>query len=106
MNYEYSTVEYAVLQQQVNKYFPGYAEFLLPCVPLAEELDIPSPRQNSANKNDVFKTTKVVTSKTITLQIPKDIVRDYKEKFIPAGTRFIVTFVGNDLNKPRIIGME
>ena len=44
-------------------------------------------------------------SAVIRLQLPKDVARKYgPEKFIPIGTRFIVSFKSGDLTKPVIIG--
>ena len=46
------------------------------------------------------------TASTIMLEIPTDVARKYPVKFIPPGTRFIVTFNSGDITKPVIVGGE
>ena len=60
---------------------------------------------NLANVNSLS-TSNVTTGSTITLLLPKEIARNYPKKWIPQGTRFLVSFIGGDLTKPVIIGRE
>ena len=42
----------------------------------------------------------------VKLALPREVTRTYPKKYIPVGTRFIVTFLSGDITKPQIIGME
>lgn len=105
--FPFSTIEKATLQEDVNKYYPGYANFTLGSIlPHAEDLKVPTPRQNISNKKKTFNTKNIQLKDVIRLEIPKCIVLDYKKKIIPKGTVFLVGFVGEDCTFPIIIGME
>lgn len=103
----FTRIEKAFLQEKVNKYFPGTAPFYIPAItPSSIDNTVIVSKGGSMNKNATSGTSKIQTSKCITLQIPKDIVRDYKEKMIPVGTCFLVAFIGGNNTVPKIIGME
>lgn len=107
MDFAISNIEVAELRTKVNKYYPGVASFYIESLcPMAQEIDMNVQRSKSLNKNDNFSTGKIVVSNLIDLEIPKDIVRDYKSKYIEPGTKFIVAFRGYDNTLPVIIGME
>ena len=104
--YVYSTIEKATLQEDINKYYPGYANFKMGSeFPHAEEIKSPTPRQNVGNKTTTFNTVKIQLNDIIRLEIPKCIVIDYKSKIVPKGTVFLVGFAGEDRTFPIIIGM-
>jgi hypothetical protein len=49
---------------------------------------------------------KINTSSIIKIKLPREVTRDYPKKYIPVGTRFIVTFNSGDITKPVIVGRE
>jgi hypothetical protein len=99
-------IEKAILQQDINKYYPGTATFTLPSLaPSAVDYTESTQRLKSANKNSTFTTSSYSLSATISLPIPKSILHDYKTKIVPAGTVFLVAFVGGNMTVPTIIGM-
>ena len=49
--------------------------------------------------------TETMTSEiTLDLIIPKYLVMDYSDKYIPKGTKFIVCFIGGNINNCQLIG--
>lgn len=107
MNPEFGKIEIAVLQEDINKYYPGSPAFSIPSLTYyATESKCNASRRNSVNKQSTFTTGSITTIAALNIRVPKDIVRDYKSKIIPKGTRFWVAFIADDQNKPIIIGME
>lgn len=106
-----STTEVAILlDDAVNKYNPGYQVFRLQSVSGLNEnstainsIDINVP--NMMNK-DSINLGSVNTTAVVKLELPRDVTRNYPLKFIPAGTRFIVSFNSGDITKPVIVGRE
>ena len=106
-----STTEVAILlDDAVNKYNPGYQVFRLQSVSGLNEnstainsIDINVP--NMMNK-DSINLGSVNTTAVVKLELPRDVTRNYPIKFIPAGTRFIVSFNSGDITKPVIVGRE
>lgn len=106
MTTAFNKIEEAILMEDINKYFPGKAPFrLTSIVPLAENINAPVTRNNSANKNNTFTTKSITTGQDIILEIPKCLTIDYKNKIIPKGTKFLVGFIGYDNTSPVIIAM-
>lgn len=99
-------IEIAILQQTINKYYPGVASFALQSFISAPVVQGPAIRTNSVNKNNTFSTRNVSISSSIALYVPKSVTIGYKSKYIPSGTKFIVGFAGEDRTKPMILGMK
>lgn len=107
-----TTTEIAVLLDDfVDKYNPGIQVFRLQSVVglkensrsiETENIRIP----NLMNKNKNLPISQVKTSSVVRLVLPREVTRNYPTKFIPAGTRFIVSFNSGDITKPTIIGRE
>ena len=38
--------------------------------------------------------------------MPKEVVRNFPTKYIPPGTRFTISFLGGDINKPVVVGRD
>ena len=111
MNYSnYNFVHEAILYETVNKYekqglkHPFYIKAL---VPLESEIGrtIDIQRNNIMNKDLTGLSTNVMTSEiTLDLYIPKNIIMDYPDKYIPKGTKFLVCFIGGNINNCQLIG--
>lgn len=100
--------EIAVLQETINKYSPpDKAKFVIPAlmgnVPIADKT-IPNRSNNIQNKTNNLNITKTTVSNYISLNIPKEYVINYPEKYVPEGTMFIAGFVGGDITNAKIIG--
>ena len=111
MTSDISTTEVAILiDDAVNKYHPGLQTFRLQSISgtrdnsnavIHKPINIPGlmnkdrPQFSEAHLTSVIK-----------LELPRDVTRNYPIKFIPAGTRFLVTFNSADLTKPVIVGRE
>lgn len=107
-----SYLEVAVLMETVNKYDRDnkckfYLQALTPNKPKnLDESTTTNSGSNLANLNNNIGSTNITTSNVITLVLPREIARTYPTKWIPQGTRFIVSFIGGDITKPVIIGRE
>lgn len=99
-------IEIAILQEDINKYYPDKAKFVLQSFALAREIKNPTNRTNSMNKNNTFNTNSTFITPVIELFVPKYITVGYKRKIIPKGTQFVVCFAGSDKTRPTIIGMK
>ena len=106
----YNFIHEAILHETVDKYeeqgkkYPFYIKAL---VPLEKESGqtINIDKSNINNKDLSWLTTYTMTSEiTIDLFLPKYLMMDYPEKYIPKGTKFLVAFVGGNLNNCQIIG--
>lgn len=107
-----NSTEVAVLLETVNKYTPTTHKFRLQAVTGLQEnsLDPETKAVNTSNLLNKDSSTipkgNVTTSDVVELTIPRDVSRNYPTKFIPPGTRFIVSFTGGDITKPVIVGRE
>lgn len=108
-----NTTEIAILlDDHVDKYHPGIQTFRLQSLVGLQEntravytTNVSVPNLMNKDKTTV-NFTKVKKSSVIKLRLPKEITMNFETKFIPVGTRFIVTFNSGDITKPVIIGRE
>jgi hypothetical protein len=104
--------EIAVLLTTCNKYEPGEQIFRMQSLTGLKE-NTNSINRVSISKNNILNKNvnnlpigDVGIASAIKLKVPVEISRRYPLKFIPAGTRFIVSFTSGDITKPVIIGGE
>ena len=107
-----STTEVAILiDDAVNKYHPGVQVFRLQSISgtqtnsndvITQQINIP----NLMNKENNIGFSEAHLTCVVKIELPRDVTRNYPVKFIPAGTRFIVSFNSADLTKPVIVGRE
>lgn len=109
---DYSGVFVARLLHNVNKYKPGTADFSIPSIMNdSGSLSITQTIYNNTsslanqNTNNLGISNSTVT-KSIKIVIPPEMVYFYPQKVVPKGTVFFVMFVGNDINKPIIVGRD
>ena len=107
----YTYIHEALLYETIDKYenpdikHPFYIKAL---VPLESEVGrtIRIQRNNIMNKDLTGLSTNVMTSEiTLDIYIPKNIIMDYPDKYIPKGTKFLVCFIGGNINNCHLIGM-
>ena len=107
---DYTYIHEAILYETIDKYenpdskHPFYIKAL---VPLESEIGrtINIQRNNIMNKDLSNLSTYSMTSEiTLDLHIPKYLIMDYPDKYIPKGTKFLVCFIGGNINKCQIIG--
>lgn len=107
---EYNTDEIAVLLTTCNKYEPGYQTFRLQrLVGLKENsndiIEVALNNSNIMNEDTSnLPIGSISTSAVLRLEVPVEVSRRFPVKFIPPGTRFIVTFSSGDITKPVITG--
>ena len=94
-------LEIAILQEDVKSQDPGEANFKIPAIMTGEY----TPTKNSANKK-IYKgtTTKTTFDDEITLKVPLEYTAFFGKRIVPKGTKFIVAFIGGDINNIRIVG--
>lgn len=106
------TTEVAILlDDYVDKYNPGIQTFKLQSVVgLQENSRAVTTTYNTVpnlmNKDKNIRLSRVKTAPVIKLELPREICRNFPTKYIPVGTRFIVSFNSSDITKPVIIGRE
>ena len=107
---DYNYIQEAILYETIDKYekpdqlHPFYIKVL---VPFETEIDreITVNRSFIMNKDPRWLSTSNMTSSiTLDLRIPTEIMRGYPDKYIPKGTKFLVAFVGGNINNVQIIG--
>lgn len=109
---KYAATTVAILQTVCNKYNPGKQVFNLQEISgtleksnRVEARSIPQGNIINADKSGLG-ISYVQSASCIKLEVPSWIVKDYPTKYIPQGTRFIVSFEGGDISKPVITGVE
>lgn len=106
----FSNTEIAVLLTTCDKYVPGKQTFRLQSlVGLKENTNKIITRTNTGknllNKNKSnLPLGEVQSSSVIQIEVPYEVSRRYPVKFIPPGTRFLVSFSSGDIKNPIIIG--
>lgn len=116
MMYDYNSddmkyTEIAILMETTNKYHPGKKQFYLQALTPGQPKTIDTTKENVntnnlQNLNDKPQVKSIESNSTIILELPKEVTRWFPVKWIPPGTRFIVSFIGGDLTKPMIIGRD
>jgi hypothetical protein len=109
---EINNTEIAILQTTCNKYSPGIQTFKLQSLVGLEDnssdiitTNLSTSNLLNENSSDIpISTANKAT--TIDLEVPKEIAAHYPTKYIPPGTRFIVSFTSGDITKPIIVGRE
>ncbi len=106
-----TTTEIAILlDDAVNKYHPGVQVFRLQSVAGLKENSIAVDPTTVSIPNLMNKKKpnfgEVNMSAVMKLELPRDVTRNFPMKYIPAGTRFIVSFSSGDITKPVIVGRE
>ena len=102
----------AVNLETFDKYMPGPQPFFIAaCTPTKTKskdfMDVQSDLGNILNKNKGSLGARLPKlGSCVTLEVPKDVTRWFEIKFTPAGTRFLVSFDGGNITRPRIIGRD
>lgn len=98
--------EIAILQEDVDARNPGTAKFIIPVIMTSDALgNISIANRNIINyKNGNLTGSTVNMQNTIELYIPTEYTYFCNTDIIPSGTRFIVAFIGGNVNDIKIIG--
>lgn len=105
----YNFVHEALLYEDVPKNsktakHPFYIKALVP-LETEEKKPITINRSNIANKSQEGLSTYIMTSNmTMDLFLPMYLLTDYPDDVVPKGTKFLVGFVGGNINNCQIIG--
>lgn len=107
---DFTNTQIAILLTTCDKYQPGEQTFRLQSlVGLKNNSNAINTQTNtSTNLLNLDKSAlpigKVQTSAVLRIKVPVDISRRYPVKFIPPGTRFLVSFSSGDIKNPIIVG--
>lgn len=99
-------LEIAILQEKVSSKNPGTAKFKIPVI-INESVNAHIQTGNSNIINMTtgnLRSSGINTKNTISLKIPVEYTYFYEEEEVPIGTRFIVAFIGGNVNDIKIIG--
>ena len=100
-----------LMDDHVDKYHPGIQTFKLQSITglqpntrivTTQNLDL----SRLMNADTSMFTLPVNKAAVVKLKLPREITRNFPAKFIPVGTRFLVSYTGGDISKPVIIGRE
>lgn len=108
-----NTTEIAILlDDHVDKYHPGIQTFRLQSISGLNnnnrEISTASvnlPYLMNKDKSGIL-TNKIKYGAVLKIKLPREVTRNFEKKFIPVGTRFIVSFNSGDVTKPVIVGRE
>ena len=108
LNSDYLRLEIAILQEEIDAFNPpNKAKFIIPVI-MTDRYNavLAAGTSNILNKkNGNIRTASVLNIKnTVTLEIPLEYTFTYGADTIPVGTRFIITFVGANVNDIKIVG--
>lgn len=104
--YDGGRIEIAVLQEDLDAKTAGWAKFKIPVVMTQDTVArVSASNFNILNKrNTTLSSAYINIENMIDLYVPQEYTYFTGLETIPAGTRFLVCFVGNNINDARIIG--
>lgn len=98
-------LEIAILQDDIKSQDPKCARFKIPAIMTGNEVGrTHASSSNSANMNVYRCKSNVTYDDTITLKVPLEHTAFFGKRIVPKGTKFIVAFIGGDINNIRIVG--
>lgn len=105
LNIDNLRLEIAILQEDIPSQSPSVHKFKIPVISTGEKIGSFNINQNTFNKK-ILKSSinKTTFDSTIELRVPKEYTVFYGADVIPKGTRFIVAFIGGNINDIKIIG--
>jgi hypothetical protein len=98
--------EIAELVNITNKYYPGIQQFRLNSLVTGElnETQTNNKRNIQNKDSNALGISTTTQANVVEIKLPKEHTITYQKKFIPAGTKFLVCFIGGDISSPKIIG--
>ena len=106
LNYDNLRIEIAICQEDIDANNPGIHKFIIPVLCTDDTCgSFYTPSTNIFNKNIVNSGVSITNiDNFIDLRVPKEYTMFYGKDIIPKGTRFIIAFIGGNINDIRIIG--
>ena len=109
---EFSNTVVAILLTVCNKYEPGQQVFRLQSLVglkentnMVDKVSLSKANLLNADPSNV-PIGSINTASVLRLEVPFEVSRRYPLKYIPPGTRFLVSFSSGDITKPIIVGGE
>lgn len=98
-------IEIAILQEDIPSNNPGEAKFKIPTIITEDTVaHISTSNNNIVNyRSGNLSSSSINIENTVKLRIPTECTYFYGEKIVPKGTRFLIAFVGGNVNDIRII---
>ena len=98
-------LEIAILQEEVQSKNPGYANFIIPAIISGVNIsNIGINNLNIINRNNNLSGVELNMNTNIKLKVPIEYTYFYEDEIVPVGTKFIVAFIGGNINDAHIIG--
>ena len=104
--------EIGIAMQDIDRKNPGPVKFIIPILTPNMSTNklfsktIYQNRINLKNKSSAFDIQNITMSNYISIPIPKELCMCYdidSDPIIPKGSKWIISFVGGDITKPRPI---
>lgn len=98
--------EIAILQEDIDPKNPSIHDFKIPVIMTSDNVQsIYTPNTNILNRRNANLSNAPIEFKNvIKLKVPKEYTYFYEGDVMPAGTKFIVAFIGGNINDIKIIG--
>lgn len=98
-------LEIAILQENINSQKSGTYKFKIPAIITTNNVSTIYTRANNLANKNALKSTATMTQfdDCIDLYVPLEHIVFYNGDIVPAGTKFIVGFVGGNVNDAKII---
>lgn len=105
LNIDNLRIEIAILQEEVIAANPGTAKFIIPAIMTSNSFgSIPISNSIVNSTNDLSSDyNNISMDNTIRLKIPTEYTYFFNGTVVPKGTKFLVSFVGGNINDIRII---
>jgi phage replication-related protein YjqB (UPF0714/DUF867 family) len=98
-------LEIAILQEDIQSKNPGYANFIIPAIlPNPNAFTAGVNNSNILNRSNNLSGVELNMNANIKLKVPTEYTYFSDEDTISAGAKFIVAFVGGNINDAQIIG--
>lgn len=99
-------IEIAILQEELDAFVPKTAKFRIPC--LMTENIVSNYSTSGANivnrRNGNLGASTVSVNNTVELYVPYEFTFAYGDRTIPKDTKFIIAFIGANINDAKVIG--
>lgn len=105
-NLDNMRIEIAILQEDIPAFIPRVAKFRIPVLMTEDTVtNVTTSNANISNKrNGNIGSSQISIDNTVDLYVPYECVAFYGEKSIPKNTKFLIAFIGANINDARVIG--
>ncbi len=104
--------EIGIAMEDIDRSNPGCIKFIIPVLtPYMDSTRLTTTRVHQVynslkNKKKNLEIENLDVTNYINIKVPREVCSvygDYDDKIIPAGSKWIIVFVGGDITKPNVI---